>query len=136
MQIFQYTVQEKKADTSKKTDSRSTNGETRLGTYKIVKPKSTFYPFEAQGHFIQTFYDLVLNEYSKLSRRESKTNRQQSNLTKKEIAALQSLQNTNDIVICATDKGGGVVILNYEDYHEESLNILFDMNYYEIIMED
>lgn len=37
------------------------------------------------------------------------------------------------IVICFADKGGGIVVQNYSDYHQETINILFDAYYYEKI---
>lgn len=51
-------------------------------------------------------------------------------MTSEDEKALKSLMANQDIIIKNVDKGGGVVILDREDYLTESTRILSDVNYY------
>ncbi|CAH2301947.1 Hypothetical predicted protein, partial [Pelobates cultripes] len=55
------------------------------------------------------------------------------NLSKKEKMALKQLKNDPNLVIKQADKGGGIVILNREDYMQESMRILGDNTTYRIL---
>ncbi|XP_077163796.1 uncharacterized protein LOC143831932 [Paroedura picta] len=52
------------------------------------------------------------------------------NLTQEEFNTLQQLQSDPDITIKPADKGGGIVVLNTEDYRNEVLRQLNDRKYY------
>lgn len=52
------------------------------------------------------------------------------NLTLAKKKALKTLQNNKDLVIRNADKGGGVVLQNWEDYLMEAYRIRSDNNYY------
>lgn len=43
---------------------------------------------------------------------------------------LKSLCERKDLVICPTDKGRGIVVLDKADYHKEMCRILSDLNTY------
>lgn len=49
---------------------------------------------------------------------------------------MKALRQATDVVIRLADKGGGVVIQDYEEYHGEALNILSDKEYYATIKND
>lgn len=49
---------------------------------------------------------------------------------------MRSPSNNKDLVIRATDKGGGVMLQDLEDYQKEAFNILSDTTYYKIIPGD
>ncbi|XP_072166479.1 uncharacterized protein [Diadema setosum] len=50
--------------------------------------------------------------------------------------SIKSLKNNNEIIIKPADKGGAVVIQNFQDYHSEAVRQLSDNNYYEPLSED
>lgn len=52
---------------------------------------------------------------------------------KKEELALKNLSENSGIVIRAADKGGGVVLQDFEEYNKEALRIVDDQAYYEKI---
>ncbi|CAH2299139.1 Hypothetical predicted protein, partial [Pelobates cultripes] len=54
----------------------------------------------------------------------------QDNLTRKERKALKALMQDKNIIIKAADKGGGVVIMNSQDYTNENRRLLSDTNTY------
>jgi len=47
-----------------------------------------------------------------------------SNISKSEFEALKSLNNNLDVVVLKEDKGGGVVILDRDDYRKKMLDPL------------
>ncbi|CAH2330707.1 interleukin-4 receptor subunit alpha isoform X1, partial [Pelobates cultripes] len=97
-----------------------------------VKPPSTYYPQADKEHYIQTFYELVLRDLRILCNNLEKTKGcGTNNLNHKELEAINSLKNNNDLVIKVADKGGGIIILNKEDYLKEALNILGNVEYYQ-----
>jgi Reverse transcriptase (RNA-dependent DNA polymerase) len=55
-----------------------------------------------------------------------------SNISKNESIALYNLRNTKNIVIKAADKGGGIVILNKEDYVNKIITHLNDSAYLKV----
>lgn len=112
----------------------------RSGKFIEIRKKSTFHPVEAQGHFVRTVLECVPEDFKSLDRnnykkrKNNQTNR--FNLSKEEKLALKSLRENMEIVIRQADKGGGVVVQNYEDYNAEAMKILSDMEYYSKISED
>lgn len=48
-----------------------TDANNRIGKYNEVRSKSTFYPIEAQGHYIQTFHDMVASEFNKITKTQN-----------------------------------------------------------------
>lgn len=44
----------------------------RIGKHKKVHPKSSFYPAETQGHYIQTFHEMLAGERRKLTTKNRK----------------------------------------------------------------
>lgn len=57
------------------------------------------------------------------------------NLSKQE-QALKNLWPSHRVVIRMADKGGGIVVQDYEEYQGEALNILSNNEYYTIIKKD
>lgn len=102
----------------------------RPGKIKEVRCKSKFYPIEAQGQHLSTLMDIVQEEFQIIEKKMVNSKR---NLSKGEQRALKTLKNNEEIVIRAADKGGGIVIQDFQDYKQEALNILSDKEYYEKI---
>uniref|UniRef100_A0A8C5M7U7 Reverse transcriptase domain-containing protein n=1 Tax=Leptobrachium leishanense TaxID=445787 RepID=A0A8C5M7U7_9ANUR len=93
-----------------------------------LKKRSHFYPRHLISKEITTFETMVLDEMEKIQPKKS------HNLTKEEKEALKELADDKTIVIKPADKGGGgIVIQNREDYHEESSRILNDIGVYQRI---
>lgn len=103
-----------------------------IGKRKEVKNKSSFYPVSSQGNFIETFHDLVANDMENLIKKDKEVNMNKGAgyLSKNERQALTKLKNNQQIVIRSADKGGGIVVQDYTDYHFEALKILSDPDYY------
>lgn len=83
--------------------------------------------------------EMVASEFNNLTKAEKKEKERTGtlkNLTRKESKALKALQTNEDIVIRPADKGGGVVIQNYDDYHHKSTNILSDKEFYKKNFDD
>lgn len=113
----------------------------RSGKFIEIKNKSTFYPIEAQGHFVRTFLECVQEDFKGIDKKKKGKNRMidqttKANLSKGEKLALKSLRENTEIVIRQADKGGGVVVQDYEDYNAEATKILLDREYYSKISED
>uniref|UniRef100_A0A8C5QWW5 Reverse transcriptase n=1 Tax=Leptobrachium leishanense TaxID=445787 RepID=A0A8C5QWW5_9ANUR len=66
----------------------------------------------------------------------SKCNYKPRNLTKLEFEGLQSLAKNDSLVVKPADKGGGLVVLNREQYHHESVRLLGDPNTYQKLTND
>lgn len=111
--------------------SNKENPTPRIGKIKEERGKSTFYPVSSQGNFVETFHDLVLNDFELLTTETGRVSYGSGYLNNKEKMALKQLSSNNQIVIPAADKGGGIVIQNYQDYHAEALKILSDEVYYQ-----
>lgn len=113
----------------------TTIGPMRPGKFKEVKCKSKFYPTEAQGHHLRTFLDTVQEEFRSLDQKNDSIFTKW-NLSKGEIKALKTLKENSNIVIRPADKGGAIVIQDFDDYNKEALNILSDHEYYKKITSD
>lgn len=91
-----------------------------------------FYPVESQGHLVKTFHDLVAKHFKKLHVPPHPWHGIHQNLTKTEEQVLKKLQSYHSVTVRAADKGGGIVVQDYEENNEEALWILSDNNkYYE-----
>lgn len=94
----------------------------------------SFFP----DHQIKDF-DIFLEkqEIKKISKNSKKSKKSKGknkdNLTKKGKEALTALNKNEEIVIRAANKGGGIVVMDYNIYHKEALNILLDPVHYEKI---
>uniref|UniRef100_A0A8C5MIH2 Reverse transcriptase domain-containing protein n=1 Tax=Leptobrachium leishanense TaxID=445787 RepID=A0A8C5MIH2_9ANUR len=62
---------------------------------------------------------------------ETKNKKFHNNLTKKEYVGLKQLREDENVIIKPADKGGGVVILNMDQYHQEMSRLLSDLNTYQ-----
>ncbi|CAN2389486.1 hypothetical protein PRIEUP_LOCUS5899, partial [Pristimantis euphronides] len=92
---------------------------------------SNFYPLHSKGSNIDTFYSMVMTEFTNLFQKKKYDNpNRHYNLSSSQWQALRDLASNPDIVIRSADKGGGIVIMDSFYYHQESLNILGDSNYY------
>uniref|UniRef100_A0A8C5WHF8 Reverse transcriptase domain-containing protein n=1 Tax=Leptobrachium leishanense TaxID=445787 RepID=A0A8C5WHF8_9ANUR len=107
--------------------TRQVLGENDGWRHTELKKKSHFYPKHLISKEITTFETMVLDEMEKIQPMRSQ------NLTKEEKEALKELAEDTTITIKPADKGGGIVILNREDYDEESLRILNDRDVYQRI---
>ncbi|CAN2391269.1 hypothetical protein PRIEUP_LOCUS1308, partial [Pristimantis euphronides] len=74
---------------------------------------------------------MVMTEFTNLFQKKKYDNpNRHYNLSSSQWQALRDLASNPDIVIRSADKGGGIVIMDSFYYHQESLNILGDSNYY------
>uniref|UniRef100_A0A8C5QHV8 Uncharacterized protein n=1 Tax=Leptobrachium leishanense TaxID=445787 RepID=A0A8C5QHV8_9ANUR len=94
-----------------------------------LKEKSRFYPRHMISKEIDTFDQMVQRDIRKLEKKRRYTNRP-SNLTKEENEGLKQLSKDTNLIIKPADKGGGLVILNQEQYHLESCRLLNDAKTY------
>lgn len=97
----------------------------RTGTH--FKPKSKFCPI-VNNSSINTYCRLVEQEAMSVYTRQ--TNHIQKNLTRTEEQALNELMKDSSLVIKPADKGGAVVVLDYEKYKEEIQRQLSNERFY------
>ena len=71
---------------------------------------------------------ILMNLYSKYKSGFffAKSNNLNNNLNDEELAALKSLRNNQNLIICKLDKGNGVVVLNKKEYVDKMNEILND----------
>ena len=95
------------------------------------KPKSTFKwtPPSGRNIYIDNFAKAAKKHLDDFLRSHSTTD-VDTNLSKKEVKAIQKLRRNTSIVIRPADKGGAVTILNTQDYIEEAENQLMDTKFY------
>lgn len=93
--------------------------------HTVLKNKSEFIPKVCNNECIDTFKRIVTKELKSM-----KSPVGLDNLTNKEKEALKDLKLDKTIVIKPADKGGGVVILNLEDYDGEMSRLLSDKETY------
>ncbi|XP_056376037.1 uncharacterized protein LOC130273370 isoform X1 [Hyla sarda] len=98
-----------------------------------LKPKSNFYPLQSRGSYLDTFLSMVAHDLEKLTKRD---NKYANNLSRIEHQTLKKLAENRNIVIRPADKGGGVVILNTEDYIKEANRLLTDPKFYKTLPTD
>ncbi|XP_075448365.1 uncharacterized protein LOC142490239 [Ascaphus truei] len=91
-------------------------------------PKSTFFPYQAKGGFIDTFYTLVLKDFESLCQNTPSLHKR--NLHKNELQALKELSEDSEIVIRQADKGGGIVLQDKSAYIAEANRLLGDVKSY------
>ena len=83
---------------------------------------------------LETFItNITVDTHLALKEKESKF---WNNLSNEQRRAMVSLANDNDIVIKPSDKSGGIVILNKDDYERECLKHLTNETFYEEVAED
>ncbi|OCT60972.1 hypothetical protein XELAEV_18046998mg [Xenopus laevis] len=87
-------------------------------SYGKLKSRSTFNP-NINNASIETFTNMVYNDIEK--NLDKHVNSRNNNLKYKEREALKELQQNKDIVIKRADKGGGIVVMNKDDYLIETL---------------
>lgn len=88
--------------------------------HTTLKPKSIFYPSQAKGPYIESFYRVVFSGFQKLCQSSNVTNTH--NFSTVEIKALKSLMEAEDLVIKSADKGGGIVLQDKNDYARRLLS--------------
>lgn len=121
-----FAIQAKKKNNSiPKGAFEANNEQTRPGKVLDIKGTSRFYPVESQGHHLWTFLDTIEKEFWKIVRIKISQKPWQK-LSQGEQKALRYLSENKDKVIRAADKGGGVVIQDFEDYNQEAFSILAD----------
>ncbi|XP_041420516.1 uncharacterized protein LOC108704894 [Xenopus laevis] len=99
---------------------------------KRVEEKSTI--FRAKSDFDPVVPNISLRTYSCMIDAAVADFPQQvqhrGNLTKEERIALKSLQKNTDIIVKPADKGGAVVVMDYDYYRSEILSQLSDVKCY------
>ncbi|KAJ1199269.1 hypothetical protein NDU88_003107 [Pleurodeles waltl] len=98
------------------------------------RPKSTFTPNLAQlPQEVTVFEQAVTNEIENLGREEKHSF---MNLSRLEQKALEELNLNPSIIIKPADKGGAIVILDREVYHQECIRLLSDNRNYKFFKSD
>uniref|UniRef100_A0A8C5M9D4 Reverse transcriptase domain-containing protein n=1 Tax=Leptobrachium leishanense TaxID=445787 RepID=A0A8C5M9D4_9ANUR len=92
--------------------------------HTTLKEKSQFYPRYMISKEIDTFDQMIQRDIRKLEKNTRHT--KPSNLTKEEYEGLKQIKRDTNLIIKPADKGGGVVILNKEQYHQETCRLLND----------
>ncbi|KAL7386813.1 hypothetical protein ABVT39_014020 [Epinephelus coioides] len=105
------------------TYTQATNGST-----PAFKPKSTFTPLNTNPTLL-TYINKVDYEIQELFK--SPTTAMKHNLSPHERDALKELSDNKDIIIKPADKGGAVVVLDYNKYLNEARHQLKNPNYYQ-----
>lgn len=96
-----------------------------------LKNKSDFIPIIPNNDCIDTFKRVIVNELEHMNMLNK-----HSNLTRGEKEALKDLKSDQSILIKPADKGGGVVILDIEDYEQEMSRLLNDPETYKKLTMD
>jgi hypothetical protein len=99
-------------------------GDSMPHTDSLFKPKSDWWPRKLNGH-ITKFTSLLKQEMASLMSTLPKVN-----LSQQEIDSLKKLKNNSDIIIKPADKGGGICVLNTQDYLTKVNTMLNDTNVY------
>ncbi|CAH2301315.1 Hypothetical predicted protein, partial [Pelobates cultripes] len=92
--------------------------------------KSTFFPRHYINGGMKVFERLVMDEVKKIKKPIY------SNISRQQRKAMKELQSDTSIVIKPADKGGGVVILNREQYYSEIYRQLNDSTTYKELKGD
>ncbi len=95
--------------------------------------KSSFLPSSNLNPTIVTHSRAVEHELAKMCQNVSPL---KSNLSKAELKALNDLEKRNEIVVKPADKGGSVVIMNFQQYDTNIKSQLSDANCYSLLNSD
>ncbi|XP_053556368.1 uncharacterized protein LOC128647639 [Bombina bombina] len=98
--------------------------------HKCRKP-STFEPHNCSAS-TKTYVRLVTQDMEQ----ERTTKTWKHNLTSIEKTAIKTLQDDHSLIIRPADKGGAIVLMNYDDYREDILTQLADANTYSMLTKD
>uniref|UniRef100_A0A8C5WAS4 Reverse transcriptase domain-containing protein n=1 Tax=Leptobrachium leishanense TaxID=445787 RepID=A0A8C5WAS4_9ANUR len=85
---------------------------------------------------IETFEQMIHMDIRKLQFNINKSKFKPKNLTPSEYKGYIQLKQDHDLVIKSADKGGGVVVLDREQYHQEAMRLLSDQSTYQILNTD
>ncbi|XP_075061757.1 olfactory receptor 10A7-like [Mixophyes fleayi] len=99
-----------------------------------LKEKSKFYPSHLKGPFITAFQKLVEDDFNCIP--TNNQHNKSSNLKNKEKRALRELKDNHKLIIKSADKGGGITILDKENYIEMLNRQLRYINTYECLPSD
>lgn len=94
-----------------------------------LKPKSSFYPTQSKGPYLEAFYRVVFADFQILCQKPAKK-RSKHNLTPGELLSLKQFLNNPELVIKQADKDGGIVILDKSTYVAEAMRLLSDSKTY------
>lgn len=107
-------------------------GNTVQSEQSLFRPKSIFIP-QIIDPSITIFEPLVLRDIEALEKRHHKI---YHNLPRDNLKELKDLAADLIIIIKPADKGGGIVIMNYCNYRNETLKQLSDCIAYESVLRD
>ena len=105
-------------------------GLVQLPEKNVLQKNSNWWPKKLNGHITKFCYDikrLIFEGFKHTGR---------SNLPPKEISALKSLSSNRSIVVKKCDKGGGIAVMNRQDYMSRINNMLNDKTTYSVIDSD
>ena len=95
----------------------------------VLIPSSGWTPTSRQDPFLDTYRSSTLHDLQQELRKPKKDFKH--NLKKNKLQALTKLRKNKDITIKPADNGGGIVILNTQDYISECLWQLNNAQHYE-----
>lgn len=98
-----------------------------------LKPVSTFNPTQSKGPYIETYYQAVYRDFTKLCKNRKRIC---NNLSSEEKQALKDLTVNKDIIVKQADKGGSLVLQNRSDYIKEGYRLLSDPTTYVALPSD
>ena len=116
------------------TSSLDSSLEEEVPQNDILHPSSGWTPNSGQDPFLDAFRSNTLKDI--LNQLDQPRKLFKKNLKKDEFRAIQTLADNTNIVIKPADKGGKIVILNKEDYIQEGLRQLENLEHYEVLEED
>ncbi|KAL2099357.1 hypothetical protein ACEWY4_005837 [Coilia grayii] len=97
---------------------------------KVFKGKSNFMPPRSKNMFIETYCQLVQNDIEVLLKRKQEY-KIQNNMPTTERKALKELIDDPSVIVKPCDKGGGICVLDTEDYEREIHRQLSVARFYE-----
>ena len=89
-----------------------------------LQKNSEWWPRKLNGHITEFCYQLKQTLHS------FRNKRYRRNLTKHELTALETLKDNPNIIIKKCDKGGGIAVMNKQDYQNKITHMIDDPNTY------
>ena len=93
----------------------------------ILESNSSWWPRKLNGHITKFCFDIKQSIFALMDKHKVK-----NNITQAEMAALKKLKNNTKLVIKKADKGGGIAVLDLEQYVNKIDGMLSDFNTYKL----
>lgn len=98
--------------------------------------KSVFYPHQSKCPHMTTFYNMMYADIKRLCSHPSPCPSDLGHLSPLENKAIKSLASNENIIIKTADKGGGIVVMDRDDYIKEAYRLLADTTTYRRLTKD